>query len=74
MWGEKKPVNLYEKKNFKSVIHKTNINLSKEKKVKNNKKEIMGLLLNATILQLTNLELALFNIDKAIELEIIDNN
>jgi tetratricopeptide (TPR) repeat protein len=64
--------NVYDKKNFKSAIYKTDFNLYKEKKRKNNKKEITKLLINATLLHLTNLELALFNIDKAIELEIID--
>ena len=71
-FSDLKSNNVYDKNNFKSVIYKTDFNLSKVKKVKNNKKEIFKLLFNATILKLTNLELALFNIDKAIELEIID--
>jgi hypothetical protein len=71
-FSDLKSNNVYDKNNFKTVIYKTDFNLSKVKKVKNNKKEIFKLLFNATILKLTNLELALFNIDKAIELEIID--
>ena len=68
--------NVYDKKNYKHSIFEIDYNLSKienEKKIKNNKKKITALLFEAIIYKISNPELALNKIDKAIGLEIIDN-
>lgn len=74
-FSDLKSSNLYDKNNYKSSIFEKDYNLSKiendKKKIKNNKKEITRLLFEASIYKISNPELALNKIDKAIELEIM---